>query len=86
MATVALPSDLRNRIAAVANRVRWLRFLRGLCLLTQVLALGFGAALLADVLSVQLFSFDLPAAVRFGLLGAWARSACSCCSSAWRRR
>ncbi len=72
MATVlALPSDLRHRIAAVAFRVRWLRFLRGLCLLSLVLTLGFGAALLADVLCVQLLSFDLPNAVRIGVLAAW---------------
>lgn len=65
MATVALPPDLRNRIAAVAHRVRRLRFLRGLGLLCVILALGFGAALLAD------YFFDLPSAVRIGVLCAW---------------
>ena len=65
MATVALPPDLRNRIAAVAHRVRRLRFLRGLGLLCVILALGFGAALLAD------YFLDLPSAVRVGVLCAW---------------
>jgi hypothetical protein len=66
MATVALPPDLRNRIAAVAHRVRRLRVLRGLALLTLILAVGFGAALLAD------YFLDLPSAVRIGVLAAWA--------------
>ncbi len=65
MATVALPPDLRNRIAAVAHRVRRLRFLRGLGLLCVVLALGFGAALLAD------YFLDLSSAVRVGVVCAW---------------
>ncbi|HVS34911.1 MAG TPA: hypothetical protein VMS17_04975 [Gemmataceae bacterium] len=72
MATVAaLPSDLRNRIGEVAQRVRLLRLLRGLGLLTLIMALGFGVALLADVVLVQAFSFDLPNAVRIGVLAAW---------------
>jgi hypothetical protein len=70
-AVVALPSDLRNRIAAVARRVLWLRFWRGLSLLTLILALAFGAGLLADVLCQRVFSFDLPNAVRIGVLAAW---------------
>ena len=77
MATVALPPDLRNRIAAVAHRVRRLRFLRGLGLLCVILALGFGAALLAD------YFFDLPSAVRIGVLAPGAASAWSCFSPAW---
>jgi hypothetical protein len=67
MATaVALPSSLRNRIAAVAHRVRRLRFLRGLSLLILILTLGFGAALLAD------FFLDLSSLVRIGIFSAWA--------------
>ncbi len=67
MATaIALPPGLRTRIAAVAHRVRRLRFQRGLSLLTLLLTLGFGAALLAD------FFLDLPSPVRIGIFGAWA--------------
>ena len=67
MATaVALPSGLRNRIAAVARRVRRLRFLRGLSLLVLLLTLGFGAALVAD------FFLDLSSPVRIGIFSAWA--------------
>ncbi len=67
MATaVALPPGLRNRIAAVAHRVRRVRFLRGLSLLTLILTLGFGAALLAD------FFLDLSSPVRIGVFGVWA--------------
>ena len=83
MATaVALPPGLRNRIAAVAHRVRRLRFLRGLSLLTLILTLGFGAALLAD------FFLDLSSPVRIGVFGAWAGvglivfSSDCCCRSA----
>ncbi len=67
MATaVALPPGLRSRIAAVAHRVRRLRFLRGLSLLVLLLTFGFGAALLAD------FFLDLSSPVRIGIFGAWA--------------
>ena len=67
MATaVVLPTSLRNRIAAVAHRVRRLRFLRGLSLLTLILTLGFGAALLTD------FFLELSTPVRIGIFGAWA--------------
>ena len=67
MATaVALPTGLRNRIAAVARRVRRLRFLRGLSLLVLLLTVGFGAALAAD------FFLDLSSPVRIGIFGAWA--------------
>jgi hypothetical protein len=67
MATaVALPPGLRNRIAAVAHRVRWLRFLRGLSLLVLLLTVGFGAALVAD------FFLDLSSPMRVGIFCAWA--------------
>ena len=72
MATVlALPSDLRNRIAAVAYRVRWLRFLRGLCLLTPGPHPRLRRRPARRRTCVQLLSFDLPNAVRIGVLAAW---------------
>ena len=45
--------------------------MRGLALLTLLLALGFGAARPADVVCVQAFSLDMSNAVRIGVLAAW---------------
>jgi hypothetical protein len=48
--TVQLPSSLRQRIAALAQRIRLLRAVRGLSLLILVLGLAAGAAMTADFL------------------------------------
>jgi hypothetical protein len=62
---VALPPTIHHRLGAVARRVRRLRFVRGLALLTLVLGLGLGAAFLAD------YFFELSSPVRWTLLTAW---------------
>ena len=63
--TVQLPSSLRQRIAAVARRVRLLRAVRGLSLVLVLLALTAGAAAMAD------YWLDLPAATRQAVFSAW---------------
>jgi hypothetical protein len=62
---VTLPPSLRQRIAAVARRVRLLRAARGLALVVLLLAGTAGAAALAD------FGLDLPANVRQAVFASW---------------
>jgi hypothetical protein len=62
---VTLPPSLRQRIAAVARRVRLLRAARGLSLVVLLLAVTAGAAAVAD------FGFDLPANVRQVVFASW---------------
>jgi hypothetical protein len=61
----ALPGNLRDKLTAVAHRIRLWRALRGISLVLLVLVLTGGAALLADAW------LDLPAVVRGILLAVW---------------
>jgi hypothetical protein len=66
MSTVAvLPSTLREKLTAMARRVRLLRAVRGFSVLTLTLALVAAAALTADAW------LDLPVFVRRVLLACW---------------
>src|SRR5436190_22872743 len=66
MATItALPSSLRQKLTAVARRIRVLQAVRGVCFLCFSLAIFGGAALLADLW------LTLPALVRLALLAGW---------------
>lgn len=65
MSTAALPPPLRDKLAALAWRVRRLRAVRGVSVLLLVLAVTLGGALLADAW------LGLPALVRGGLLLGW---------------
>ena len=62
---VVLPATLRDKLTAVARRIRWLRAARGVSILALVLLLFVAAALAADAW------LDLPAVVRSGLLITW---------------
>jgi hypothetical protein len=66
MSTVAvLPALLRDKLAAVARRIRWLRAARGVSVLALTLLFFAAAALAADAW------LDLPAVVRSGLFLTW---------------
>jgi hypothetical protein len=66
MSTAAsLPPTLREKLAALAWRIRQLRALRGVSLVLLLLALTAGTALAADAL------LELPQAIRIGLFVAW---------------
>src|SRR5579883_3051852 len=67
--TAALPPGLRHQLTAASRRLRRLRFLRGLSLLTLVLVLGAGGALFLDAW------LDLPRVLRMMLFTAWAGAA-----------
>ncbi len=63
--TVTLPTGLRARLEAVARRVRLLRALRGLSLVTVVLGLTAAAAFVTD------YFVHLPSLVRAVVLAGW---------------
>jgi hypothetical protein len=66
MSTVtALPSTLREKLAAAARRVRLLRAVRGASLCTLIMLVTGGTALAADAW------LDLPAQVRGAFLAGW---------------
>src|SRR5208283_4992680 len=66
MATVTtLPPIVREKLTAVAERIRQQRLLKGLGLLGLALSLSAAAALAADAL------WTIPRPIRIGLLGAW---------------
>lgn len=62
----ALPPSLRHQIMALAQRIRWLRAVRGGSLLLSVLLLTASAAFVSD------YCLGLPAAMRLLFLIAWA--------------
>src|SRR5262249_5832179 len=65
MSIAVLPSTLREKLAAAARRVRLLRAVRGLSILTLTLVLVAAAALVVDAW------LDLPAVVRRIILASW---------------
>src|SRR5262249_1074577 len=71
MSIVSLPPTIRDRLSSVARRVRWLRALRGLCLLLLVSGGAAAAAMLADHLLDRFFDISLPAWVAGLDLGPW---------------
>src|SRR5687768_11391388 len=65
--TVQLPASLRDRLGALASRVRLLRGLRGLCVLLLALAITAAVAIGTD----WLMNGRLPVAVRGINLAVW---------------